>query len=100
MNLKEFLNPAFEKMILFLLFLLILPVFYAQSGEMRCIVAPCPQPFSFMPFILAVFSYKEYYRQGDIILNSAIGFVCCYLLSCLIVYAYNKLRKVISHKKA
>lgn len=83
-DLKEFLKPTPLKIILFVLF----PFFFAQTGFVICenIMAPCPQPFGFLPLIFAVFSYAEFGFSPLYL----IGAIPSYLLACVFAHFRNK----------
>jgi hypothetical protein len=84
MNWKEFLKPTPLKIILFVLF----PFFFAQTGYFICenIMAPCPQPFGFLPLIFAIFSYTTL-NFNPIYITGAIP---SYLLACVFAHYRNK----------
>jgi len=90
MKLSNFFKPTIIKIVLFVL----IPVFYAQAGQIQCFVGPCPQFYYFLPLILALFSYIEFYWQSSITLHIIFGAVISYIISCLIVFLYYKTKKL------
>lgn len=93
---KEFFRPTIAKIILFV----ILPVFYAQIGSVVCALSSnigqlygCSQLYFPIPLLLAIWSYITLPYTQKILVPLIIGIVISYLLSCLIVFIYKKIRK-------
>ena len=92
MNLKEFFRPTIIKLILFLL----IPAFYAQVGVMYCFAGNCGQSSLPVPLPFAIYSYMTftfYQQANDIFLYLVVGAIVSYLISCLIIEIYNKVKK-------
>ena len=88
MKLADFFKPTITKIVLFVL----IPVFYAQVEQICGFAGSCFQFYYFLPLILALFSYIKFYWQSNIILHIIFGAIVSYLISCLIISLYHKIK--------
>ena len=99
---KEFLKPKKSKIILFFILLLIafLTGFFSTAfGKMCGLGVECQQPFihdasifvfSILTFILNWIGHLSYFI---LIIGIILNLIYLYILSCLIIYIYNKIKK-------
>jgi hypothetical protein len=106
MNWKEFLIPEWRKIVLTIIFILVFPLQY-WNGILCEMCTPEIEPcscssFNFGPAIIGWYfawkgniggSYAMDVLQGIVIQLLLIGLPISYLLSCLIVWVYDKVKK-------
>ena len=97
MKIKEFLKPTIWKIIIFiillniLVFLPVIPVLVVVF----CFAGPCPPVLRF----IQLNKISEYMAKHTVIISTPtivgiiIEILILYLISCLIIFGYNKIRK-------
>jgi len=102
MTLKQFLKPDWRKIVITLFFILIFPLQYWNGILCEMCVPPQPcscSPFNFGPAIIGWYftwedniggSFAMDVLQGILIQLLLIGLPISYLLSCLIIWIYDK----------
>lgn len=92
MNFKEFFKPNAKKIIIFtILFIIFVPFINFDTG-IGCIKAPCNagETGSLLTFLFSSYKFYIYYINY---FNLVIGLIISYLISCLIVFVYNKFKE-------
>jgi hypothetical protein len=90
MDWKDFLKPVIAKIILFvIIFVAFVP--FIEPHEFVCFAAPCPQPGP--QSLLAQFLFLRNPVVGIYYTNLFAGLMISYLLSCLIVFGANMLKR-------
>lgn len=90
----KFFKPTIWKIVIFvIIFIVFVPFIHYDTG-IRCEQAPCPAGTtgSLLKYIL--YSHDFYIYSGGILyINLIIGLIISYLISCIIVTLYNKIKK-------
>lgn len=95
MSLKLFLKPSIAKIIISLLiFVIFVPFVYYDTG-IRCIKAPCPAGANGSIVMWLFFSYNFHLFSISYVIL-IIGILLSYLVSCLILFAINKIKNNLS----
>ena len=90
MNWKKFLKPDWRKIVIFVI-LMIIPIPIPLYASCKCFPAPCncPTELMFYPIIIMIL-------LGAISISSLllllVDMIVSYLLSCLIVWIYDKIK--------
>ncbi len=113
MKIKEFFRLSLTKIILtIILFLTILFVPIVKTQPM-CLVAPCPPFYYSLYYFINFFTQEFFYNIGNFIfpysgvysnnvaafLLSLLTLIISYIISCLIIYIYDKIKRGKKKKK-
>ena len=89
MNWKQFLKPDWRKTLLFILILFAIVFLLPVSTY----AGPCALPPSNCPNQLSISDIVKIYGLSEALMFLILGAVFSYIISCLIVWIYGKIRK-------
>jgi hypothetical protein len=93
-TLKQFLKPDWRRIVIFVILILILPIFFINAcADIVCLV---PIPLSFVlgrAVLVLIRSGERTIITPEMIIYLIIPIIINYILSCFIIWIYDKVKK-------
>lgn len=93
MDWKEFFRPTLSKIFVFLVIFVVFVPFIPYDTGIRCFREPCPSGTTGSVLMYLLFSHNLYIYASIKYYNLIIGLIASYLVSCVAVSIFSKIKK-------